>query len=241
MQPKISVIISTHARNCPDKYCSNQLKRALDSIVQQTYKNLEIIIIDDASQDGTQQILDEYKNNDLRIKIFRFEESCKGFTAIRYNFGVRQASGEFVAYMMDDDRWYSKALETLINPFLQDSSLEMTYAQGQPIDSATGKKMAVHGSPWSDAIYKINIVPNPAVLIKKSVFDKVGYADESAELRRCNDQELWARMRFFNIKVQFIPQVIVEGYVGNADSIGSTIPVNIAFFKKLLSQRYSKK
>jgi glycosyltransferase involved in cell wall biosynthesis len=198
-------------------------------------------MIDDASSDGSREVLREYQLKDPRLKIFRFEESCKGFTAIRYNFGVKQATGELISYMMDDDVWYPNALETLVQPFLANPSQEMTYAQGQPIDSRTGRKLKIHGSAWTNQIYRDNIVPNPAVLIKKSVFDKIGYADETPEFRRCNDYELWVRMKHFNINVAFIPKVIVEGYVENADSIGRTISVDIKYIQQEINRRYPRK
>ena len=108
--PQISVIIPVHNT---EKY----LKECLDSVVNQTLKDIEIICIDDGSTDGSFQILNEYAETDCRIKVIK--KSNEG-AALARNFGLQQASGEFIAFMDSDDfypnnttldRLYNLALE----------------------------------------------------------------------------------------------------------------------------------
>lgn len=91
--PKISVIIPVFNG---EKY----LRKCLDSVILQTYKNLEIIIVNDGSTDGTAQILSEYKAKDDRIRVFEQEHSG---TANARNYGMTAASGEYISFVDADD------------------------------------------------------------------------------------------------------------------------------------------
>ena len=103
MDPLISVIIPVHNVN---KY----LKEALDSVINQTYKNLEIIIIDDGSTDGSEVICDEYKE-DFRTKVIH--QKNKGLSAAR-NIGLEIAKGEYIAFLDSDDAFRPNMLSTMI-------------------------------------------------------------------------------------------------------------------------------
>ena len=92
---KISVIIPVYN---VEKY----LKRCLDSVINQTYKNLEIICINDASNDNSKCILEQYSKKDIRIKLFDNAKNV-GVSAVR-NMGLRIASGEYI-YFLDSDDW----------------------------------------------------------------------------------------------------------------------------------------
>lgn len=90
---KISVIVPIYN---VEKY----LNKCIDSIVNQTYKNLEIILIDDGSTDGSGDICDEYAGRDMRIKVFHQEN--KGVVAAR-KVGIKNATGEYIGFVDGDD------------------------------------------------------------------------------------------------------------------------------------------
>ena len=97
---KLSIIIPVYN---VEKY----LVRCLDSVINQTYKNLEIIIINDASQDSSQQIIDTYKNKDERIISIVNEENI--YQGESRNKGLRIASGEYITFV-DSDDWIEKEM-----------------------------------------------------------------------------------------------------------------------------------
>lgn len=100
----VSVIVTTHNR-------CNLMKRAVKSIQNQSYANLEIIIIDDNSSDNTKAYADELVKNDSRIKYIKIPKSeSKGGNYAR-NKGIDNSRGEYVAFLDDDDVWHSNKVE----------------------------------------------------------------------------------------------------------------------------------
>ena len=125
-KPKISVILPTYNRE-------DMLPRALDSILQQTFTDFELIVINDGSADKTQEILEEYAAKDQRIKIIKHEQN-KGLVA-GLNEGLERAKGEYIARMDDDDVSYPKRLEK-----------QLAYMEAHPEYAAVG----VWGGPFND-------------------------------------------------------------------------------------------
>ena len=91
---KLSVII-------PVYNTEEYLRQCLDSVINQTYKNLEIICIDDCSKDATYTILQRLADRDKRITVLKNEENC-GIAATR-NRGIREGQAEYIAFLDDDD------------------------------------------------------------------------------------------------------------------------------------------
>ena len=108
-QPLLSVIIPVYK---VEKY----LRRCLDSIVNQTYKNLEIILVDDGSPDNSGKICDEYAQNDKRIKVIH--QKNKGQGAAR-NTGIIAANGELITFVDSDDWIENNTYEIMVSKLLQ--------------------------------------------------------------------------------------------------------------------------
>ena len=109
MEPLISVIVPIYN---VEKY----LNRCIESIVNQTYKNLEIILVDDGSPDNCPQICDQWKEKDNRIKVIHKENG--GLSDAR-NAGLDIAQGEYIAFVDSDDYIHVRMYETLINVLLE--------------------------------------------------------------------------------------------------------------------------
>lgn len=228
--PKVSVVMSTLCRNHGNP---NSLRRAIDSILNQTYKNFEFIITDDASSDGTEQVLKEYLMRDRRIRVFRFKTPCKGFTATRYNFAIKQAKGEIISYMFDDDVAKENHLQTIVDNMKDNDMIYTTPEWRQPNGDLYLQNF---GGEWSEKILDHNYIANIGVAVRKTVFDRIGYHDESSTLRRLSDWEMWRRIYQHNMKVERIPINTAICYVGNKDALGVTIPVNINEVRRYIAQ-----
>lgn len=103
MQSKISVIMPAYN---VEKYIGNSIK----SVLQQTYNNFELIIINDGSTDGTESIIAEYQSKDDRI--IYIKQQNQGVSIAR-NTGIKHANGEFIAFLDADDLYHKQALEVL--------------------------------------------------------------------------------------------------------------------------------
>jgi len=107
-KPKVSVII-------PVYNVKQYLKEALDSVIHQTYKNIEIIIVDDGSNDGSEKICDEYAGNDSRIRVIHEEN---GGLSVARNTGLDNMSGEYVAFLDSDDIYYPDMIQKMLESLL---------------------------------------------------------------------------------------------------------------------------
>ncbi len=129
--PFVSIVMATYNR-------SDLLGRAVDSVLNQTYKNIDLIIVDDGSTDDTSEFLKKY--TDPRIRVFKHEVN-RGATAAK-NTGLRQVTGEWFTFYDSDDEMVPDAVETLMNiPLHFDPEVTSVTANGwEPISNTfTGK------------------------------------------------------------------------------------------------------
>ena len=110
----------------------------IETILNQTYKNWELLLINDASTDNSQKAVQEFINRDNRIKYFEFSEN-KGAAEAR-NYGSKMASGDFIAFLDADDLWHNSKLETQIQTLIENSvdvcfgSYEMIDTESKPLN-----------------------------------------------------------------------------------------------------------
>lgn len=105
MEELISVLVAVYN---VDKY----ITKCLDSIINQTYSNIEIVIVDDGSTDNSKKICTEYAKKDKRIKVFEIEHG--GLSKVR-NYGIKVAAGKYIYFVDSDDYLDNDLLETLYN------------------------------------------------------------------------------------------------------------------------------
>jgi glycosyltransferase involved in cell wall biosynthesis len=228
-KPTISVIVSTSGKNRAEGSCPNLLRRALDSILAQTFSDFELVLIDDASSDGTEKVCRQYAKRDDRIRFSRFESSS-GYHAVRYNDGMLQSRGEFIAFMFDDDLLYPNALSVLLAGFEgRSAEVGMVYGLGNFYDSRTGHPIGLNfGVCWDpDKLRKQNAICNNAVLIRRHVIDHLGGWDEDASMRRICDWDHWLRIGSMYDVVR-VETLVGEQFAFHRDSIGVTVPLDLA-------------
>lgn len=173
------------------------LDRAINSVLNQTFSEFEIILIDDASTDGSRQKIEQYK--DPRIRVFMRDTPGPGGYAAR-NLGINNAKYEWVAFLDADDKWESNCLYEYKNAINQNQSLEIISAKW--VYSTDGKlknvealnKIQTNYFKFSLADYFNNnlIIWTSAVAIKKSLLMNVGGFPEG-KCRRSGDMDTWIR------------------------------------------------
>ncbi len=126
MNPLVSVIM-------PAYNAQKYINEAIDSVVNQTYQNWELIVVDDCSTDKTQQIIETFINQDERIKPIYLEKNG-GKPSIAKNFALKKAVGKYIAFLDIDDIWMSNKLELQVNIMEENSKFGLCYTGGYWID-----------------------------------------------------------------------------------------------------------
>ncbi len=171
----ISVIIPIYR---VEKY----LVKCLDSVTNQTYKNLEIILIDDGSPDNCPKICDEFAAKDPRIRVIHQEN--QGVSAAR-NHGIEIATGEFIAFIDGDDYVAPEYFETLLSLIIENdadmsiSRIEDVDESGEPIPNS-GENSFKNGTFTSREIFEKNMLTNSPVqkLYKRKLFYKIRFPED---------------------------------------------------------------
>ena len=174
------------------------ITESIQSVQQQTHSNWELIIIDDGSTDNTKTLVLQFAKTDTRIKYF-FQQNGKQGRA--RNNGIRQASGNLIAFLDADDLWLPEKLEKQIL-FIDSAKADIVFADVMVIDEKRKKlkdswgvqKKSYAGSAGIIAFLKENKMPLLTVLAKKESIQKVNGFKESDEIQYGEDYELWLKM-----------------------------------------------
>lgn len=165
------------------------LEDTLESILNQTYTNWELLITDDCSTDGTWELLQKYQKQDNRIKIFRLERNSG--PGVARNNSIKQAQGRFIAFCDSDDLWKSEKLEKQVK-FLIEKKIPFTYSAYQKIDF-TGTKGGVISVPLK-ITYK-DLLKTCSIGCLTAIYDthKIGKV-LFPEIRKRQDYGLWLKI-----------------------------------------------
>lgn len=187
--PKVSVIIPTY----DSAHC---IQRAIQSVQSQTFKDMEIIVIDDGSTDNTEAIVRSI--SDERIRCIRCETN-RGAGAAR-NEGLKVARGKYIAFLDSDDEWLPEKLEKQVN-LMEVLPLDYGISYSGSISCWDGSKrqdIACRADKkYSGDVYKAWLLSRfacatPAVMIKRDCISKVGLFEE--QLKRMQDADYWTRI-----------------------------------------------
>ena len=196
----VSVIIPTYNR-------AAYLKLALKSVLEQTYKNIEVIIADDGSTDNTAEVVAGF--NDPRIK--HFYQRNTGLPAAARNLGLREASGEYIAFLDSDDMWLPKKLELQVEYLREHPEYHLVYSNARIINEKGIRKGLLlkseslkEGEIFEELI-KTNFIPQLTVLMKREVFENIGFLNEDPSLRAVEDYEYWLRVAL-RYKIGFVKE-----------------------------------
>ncbi|WP_343705099.1 glycosyltransferase family 2 protein [Flavobacterium sp.] len=163
------------------------IRATIESVQNQTYKNWEMILVDDASTDQTVSVIEEFAQNDSRIKLFKLDKnSGNGFAR---NAALDKASGKYIAYLDSDDLWCSDKLEKQIQ-FLKTNNLHFTFSYYDSIDEEGNslKRMVESPNPLTyKQLFFCNYVGNLTAIYDVEYFGKIKL--ESSEKRQ--DWRIW--------------------------------------------------
>ncbi len=221
--PLVTVYMPTHNRR-------HLLERALKSVVDQTYKNLEIIVVDDGSSDDTERFMQEFIVEHSNVKYLKHAKP-KGANAAR-NYAIREAKGYFVTGLDDDDEMVPTRIKELVNVY--DDKYAYVFAKWNIINEAGEiytQSYEYDTIVLSDMLYA-NITGNQ-VLTTKDMFFKAGLFDES--LPAAQDYDMWIRLLQIRPRAKMLVKALYNVYITSHERITTSNKRKKGYF-----QCYSK-
>lgn len=205
MNPTVSVIIPTYNR-------ANLVSRAIKSVLNQTYQDFEIIVVDDCSEDNTEEIVKSF--NDSRIRYIKHKKN-KGGSAAR-NTGIKRARGKYIAFLDDDDEWLPSKLEKQIMLFEKLSKHYGVVYSGYYIAKGDVIKRKVLPKYRGDVygyLLKRNFIGSPTIVVRKECFKRAGLFDE--DLPASQDWDMWLRIAKY-YKFEYILEPLAIYYTNGS-------------------------
>ena len=210
---KISVIIPTYNRK---KY----IKRAIDSVIRQSYKPFEIIVIDDGSTDGTYELIKKsYSSSQISLE----KQINNGVSSAR-NKGVKLANGDWIAFLDSDDEWFENKLELQVREIKKSKTFmichtnEIWIRNGIRVNQMK-KHQKYGGFIFEKCLDMCRISPS-SVMIHRCIFDEIGLFDE--DLIICEDYDLWLRISS-KYPVLYLDSMLIKKFGGHEDQLSKNI------------------
>lgn len=198
--PKITAII-------PNFNHAKFLRQRIDSVLNQTYRDFEVIILDDCSSDNSREIIEEYRTNE-KVSHTVFNETNSGSTFKQWNRGVKLASGEYIWLAESDDFADKRFLEEMMPCLQENPNVGIAKCRSFKVDGDGNILDLVEKNrprDWSKSFvisgkedclrqleHGISIYNASATLIRKSTYEEIGLADES--YRMAGDWDTWIRI-----------------------------------------------
>ncbi|MDL1981521.1 MAG: glycosyltransferase [Deltaproteobacteria bacterium] len=231
--PKVSIVIPTYNR-------AWLLRKAILSVLNQTYQDFEIIVVDDASNDNTIDVISAL--NDKRIKYIRHDVN-KGEAGAR-NTGILNTNGQYIAFLDDDDEWLPKKLELQVNKLenspqktglIYTSYIRCYYKEKKLIRKH--QSIALHKGEMYHILIKRNIIGPPScVLIRRKCMEKIGLFDSAIAYGL--DYDYWIRISK-HFDVEYLAEPLVK-YRVHENRLSNNIELR-AQGARDLAKKYGKK
>jgi glycosyltransferase involved in cell wall biosynthesis len=182
----------------------------INSVLSQTYLNIEVVVVDDGSPYNLKALLNEL----IQAKKIRyFYQENKKMGAAK-NTGIRNSRGEFIAFVDDDDLWGSNKIEKQI-PLFRNSSIGMVYSladellcDGKIRQRAKYKNCEFRGK-IIDQLFFDNFIPNSSVVVSKECISKIGGFNESPQYYGIDDYELWLRIAH-SFEIELVSERLIK-------------------------------
>ena len=209
--PIVNVVIPTFNR----AYC---IEKAIVSVLNQTFKDFELWVIDDGSTDNTDELLNKYKS-DKRFNYFKIKNA--GVSKAR-NIGVSKSESEWIAFLDSDDEWLEDKLERQIQYVKEHSDCKLIH--GEELWVRNGKRVnpkKIHKKSGGDIFERslgLCLISPSAVMLKKDLFIEMNGFDEDFIV--CEDYDLWLKI-CSRYEVGYLSEPVLIKYGGHEDQLSA--------------------
>ena len=205
----ISVIIPTFNR-------SSFLTRSINSVLNQTYNDFKLIVVDDGSIDNTNDLINSNYQN-----IIYLHQNNKGVSSAR-NLGINTTKSEWIAFLDSDDEWHPKKLELQVKELKKNPSYFICHTNEKWIKNGKHlnqkNKHQKYGGWIFDKCLSLCCVSPSSIIIHNSVFKNCGIFDENFPV--CEDYELWLRISS-KYKFLYLQDKLITKYGGHSDQLST--------------------
>jgi teichuronic acid biosynthesis glycosyltransferase TuaG len=214
--PLVSVIM-------PAYNAEKHIEESIQSVINQTFKTWELIIVDDGSTDKTSNIIKKQTELDERIFYYYQENSKQGRAR---NYGISKSKGKYIAFLDADDIWFANKLDQQLIS-IQEKNVELvfsdaiTFNNSNEIDSSNTLKSFkgfCSGKNGIDLFFKKNQIPILTVLVTKNALEKAAFFTEEKDIQNVEDYHLWFKL-LFNGASFFGSEEALAGYREHEDSV----------------------
>ncbi len=202
--PRVSIVI-------PAWNAAYFIEKTLSAVAAQTYRDFEVIVVDDGSTDDTKSIVDQFlKDKGLRGLCIR--QSNKKIAAAR-NAGIRAADAGLIAFLDHDDLWFPTKLEKVMAEFDAHPEIDLVCHQENVVRNGIFLRVTRNG-PWVEKMYEQllfegNALSPSAVVVKKKKLLEAGLFREEPEFNTVEDYDLWMRLSKI-ARMRFLDEVLGE-------------------------------
>ncbi len=234
----ISVILPTYKR-------CQILTKAVNSVINQTYKNWELIIIDNNSNDGTEELIKNYYNNKISfLKINNF-----GSIAKSRNYGIKKSKGKYLAFLDSDDYWTKNKLEICLN-FIN-NKVDLIYHDLEIIGQKKSffknnilNSRKLNKPIFDDLLFNGNAINLSSVIVRKNLLEQIGGMKETLEIATCEDYNTWLRVAKLTQNFIYLPKTLGYYLINNQNISNHDMSIPLSFaikeFLPLLNEKEKK-
>jgi len=208
MSPLISIVM-------PNYNSGKFLKKCISSIIDQTYKNWELLIVDNSSDDNSEEIINLF--NDTRINILKIKN--EGVIARSRNMGMQKSIGQWIAFIDSDDWWQKTKLEVVVKYIMKNSKLDVVIHNEYKILEGKNKKHTLKYGPYEKnffeklLIYGNRLSVSATVVRKKFINEKNIIFSEKKEHITAEDYDFWLKIAYNEGIFLFIKDILGNYFI----------------------------
>tara|TARA_A100001015_G_C14982353_1_gene710019 strand:- start:573 stop:1514 length:942 start_codon:yes stop_codon:yes gene_type:complete len=200
------------------------LGRAINSVLDQSYKNWELLIVDNSSNDGTEALVSKFQNENLNKKIKFYIVTNNGIIAHSRNLGINNANGEWIAFLDSDDWWEPDKLQISLKE-ASENNADLTH---HDLFLATNKfnfnfrkklrSIKLESPIFINLLRNGNYIFNSSVLVKSVILNQINNLDESPTKVTWEDYDCWLRVSLKTEKFHYISKPLGSYWIGNGNT-----------------------